>query len=400
MVTYVVNPEHRLHEPVLFPQCGSAASAAALRASTCASRPVHPERPRGGPPQRGGVGAGAPRRCACRAASAGLHRRLSTWGCSSAIKERLPEMHVHGFQRRWRRRCRRAPTPSGSRCGSSSPALFATPAWGRCRGRRRRSSTTASGSPPVPRQGPHRRVGGGVWITAHELGLRATHPTMMMGHIDVALAVGRTTWRCCAKNSRRTGGFTEFVPLPFVHMGSPIFLQGKCPAGVRRGTRWCWVHAVGRIALDRGWIDNIQVVVGEARPRRRAPRSPRRRLQRPGRDADGREHHLFSQPRTGSLSILPRDHRADDKNAAGFHIFNGDGTGTDIVTVRFGGETVLENAHSHKLYGQRGLYGQLHSAQWAILRSIHRAQWRVHRQNRDGSTRQLGSSIARRVSRK
>ena len=32
-------------------------------------------------------------------------------------------------------------------------------------------------------------------------------------------------------------------------------------------------------------------------------------------------------------------------DAAGFHIFNGDGTGTDIVTVRVGGATFLENAH-------------------------------------------------------
>ena len=55
---------------------------------------------------------------------------------------------------------------------------------------------------------------------------------------------------------RRTGGFTEFVPLPFVHMGSPIFLQGKA----RPGPTWdevVLVHAVGRIALD-GLIDNIQ----------------------------------------------------------------------------------------------------------------------------------------------
>ena len=55
---------------------------------------------------------------------------------------------------------------------------------------------------------------------------------------------------------RRTGGFTEFVPLPFVHMGSPIFLQGHA----RPGPTWdevVLVHAVGRIALD-GLIDNIQ----------------------------------------------------------------------------------------------------------------------------------------------
>ena len=93
-----------------------------------------------------------------------------------------------------------------------------------------------------------------VMITAHELGLRST-TTMMMGHID-----GPRSWanhlEVLRQIQRRTGGFTEFVPLPFVHMGSPIFLQGKS----RPGPTWdevVLVHAVGRLALD-GLIDNIQ----------------------------------------------------------------------------------------------------------------------------------------------
>jgi FO synthase len=56
---------------------------------------------------------------------------------------------------------------------------------------------------------------------------------------------------------KETGGFTEFVPLPFVHMATPIFLQRKA----RPGPTWREVvlmHAVGRIAY-RGWIDNVQV---------------------------------------------------------------------------------------------------------------------------------------------
>jgi FO synthase len=56
---------------------------------------------------------------------------------------------------------------------------------------------------------------------------------------------------------KETGGFTEFVPLPFVHMAAPIYLQHKA----RRGPTFREVllmHAVGRIAY-RGWIDNIQV---------------------------------------------------------------------------------------------------------------------------------------------
>jgi FO synthase len=54
-----------------------------------------------------------------------------------------------------------------------------------------------------------------------------------------------------------TGGFTEFVPLPFVHMATPIFLQGRS----RRGPTFreaLLMHAVGRIAY-RGRIDNVQV---------------------------------------------------------------------------------------------------------------------------------------------
>jgi FO synthase len=93
-----------------------------------------------------------------------------------------------------------------------------------------------------------------VMITAHELGLRST-TTMMMGHID-----GPRSWanhlEVLRQIQRRTGGFTEFVPLPFVHMASPIFLQGKA----RPGPTWdevVLVHAVGRIALD-GLINNIQ----------------------------------------------------------------------------------------------------------------------------------------------
>ena len=55
---------------------------------------------------------------------------------------------------------------------------------------------------------------------------------------------------------KETGGFTEFVPLPFVHMAAPIYLQHKA----RRGPTFreaVLMHAVGRIAYH-GSIDNIQ----------------------------------------------------------------------------------------------------------------------------------------------
>jgi len=55
---------------------------------------------------------------------------------------------------------------------------------------------------------------------------------------------------------RRTGGITEIVPLPFVHMGAPIFVRGLS----RPGPTWDEVvlmHAVARIAFD-GLVPNVQ----------------------------------------------------------------------------------------------------------------------------------------------
>lgn len=93
-----------------------------------------------------------------------------------------------------------------------------------------------------------------VMITAHELGLRATS-TIMFGHIDHPRSWARHL-EVIRAIQRRTGGFTEMVPLPFVHMGSPIYLRGRA----RPGPTWdevVLVHAVSRIAFD-GLIDNIQ----------------------------------------------------------------------------------------------------------------------------------------------
>ncbi len=89
---------------------------------------------------------------------------------------------------------------------------------------------------------------------AHEAGLRS-NVTIMFGSIEEprhwATHIVRTR-----QLQSRTGGFTEFVPLPFVHMASPIYLKG----GARRGPTWREVvlmHAVGRIGYH-GLIDNIQ----------------------------------------------------------------------------------------------------------------------------------------------
>ena len=93
-----------------------------------------------------------------------------------------------------------------------------------------------------------------VMLTAHDLGLRSTS-TIMFGHID-----DPTSWanhlEVIRQIQRQTGGFTEFVPLPFVHMASPIYLRGRA----RPGPTWdeiVLVHAVARLAFD-GLIPNIQ----------------------------------------------------------------------------------------------------------------------------------------------
>jgi FO synthase len=90
--------------------------------------------------------------------------------------------------------------------------------------------------------------------TAHRVGLRS-NVTIMFGAVEQPRSWARHLVRT-RELQRETGGFTEFVPLPFVHMASPIYLQRRS----RRGPTWretLLMHAVGRIAY-RGTIDNIQ----------------------------------------------------------------------------------------------------------------------------------------------
>jgi FO synthase len=91
--------------------------------------------------------------------------------------------------------------------------------------------------------------------TAHAVGLRS-NVTIMFGAIEQPRSWARHLLRTRALQ-RETGGFTEFVPLPFVHMATPLYLQRKA----RRGPTFreaLLMHAVGRIAYH-GSIDNIQV---------------------------------------------------------------------------------------------------------------------------------------------
>jgi FO synthase len=91
--------------------------------------------------------------------------------------------------------------------------------------------------------------------TAHGVGLRS-NVTIMFGAIEHPRSWARHLTRTRALQ-RETGGFTEFVPLPFVHMATPIYLQKKS----RRGPTFretLLMHAVGRIAY-RDTIENIQI---------------------------------------------------------------------------------------------------------------------------------------------
>jgi FO synthase len=96
------------------------------------------------------------------------------------------------------------------------------------------------------------------WIdvvsTAHEVGIRSSS-TMMYGHVDHPRQ-WLAHFRVLAGIQDRTGGFTEFVGLPFVHTNAPIYLAGIAKAGPTwRENRV--VHAMARVLLH-GRISNIQ----------------------------------------------------------------------------------------------------------------------------------------------
>jgi FO synthase len=96
------------------------------------------------------------------------------------------------------------------------------------------------------------------WIeiisTAHRVGIPTTS-TMMYGHVD-----NPRHWvqhlRVLSRIQEETGGFTEFVPLPFVHHSAPIYLAGVARPGPTLRDNLA-VHAMARILLH-GRIDNIQ----------------------------------------------------------------------------------------------------------------------------------------------
>ena len=103
------------------------------------------------------------------------------------------------------------------------------------------------------------KVTTGEWVRVQEaaaaVGLRS-NATIMFGHVD-APAHWANHLEVVRRLQLRTGHLTEFVPLPYVHMGAPLYLRGEG----RPGPTWdevLLVHAVARLALQ-GLVDNIQV---------------------------------------------------------------------------------------------------------------------------------------------
>jgi FO synthase len=182
----------------------------------------------------------------------GIHPDLpgtAYFDIAAEVKRRCPDMHVHAFSpmevmngvartglplREWLVRAREAGV--GSLPGTAAEILDDDVRWVLTKG----------------------KLPAADWIevitTAHELGIPTT-ATMMYGHVDTpAHWVGHL--RVVRGIQERTGGFTEFVLLPFVHTSAPIYLAGLARPGVTRRENRA-VHAVSRLLLH-GAIDSIQ----------------------------------------------------------------------------------------------------------------------------------------------
>lgn len=166
------------------------------------------------------------------------------------IKRRLPGMHIHAF--------------------SPMEVLFASRRMG-CTVEQFLGRLKASGLDSMPGTAAEilddsvrkticpGKLNTAQWVevisTAHRLGI-PTSATMMYGHVE-------KPWHRAAHISlirdiqKRTGGFTEFVPLSFVHPNTELYRRGLCGPGTSGATE-LKAHAIARIMLY-GHINNIQV---------------------------------------------------------------------------------------------------------------------------------------------
>jgi 7,8-didemethyl-8-hydroxy-5-deazariboflavin synthase CofH subunit len=171
----------------------------------------------------------------------------------SAVKRQVPDMHVHAFSpfEIWFGAHKRRVTPRAFLTDLKDAGLGSIP-----------GTAAEILDVEIRRQLTRNKLTTEAWVdtvrAAHEVGLRSTS-TMMYGHIDAPRhwAAHMGLLRDIQKD---TGGFTEFVPLGFVHAEAPLYVDKAIP-GVRPGatlSEHIKVHAVARLMLT-GWIDNIQV---------------------------------------------------------------------------------------------------------------------------------------------
>ncbi|MFF2201492.1 bifunctional FO biosynthesis protein CofGH [Streptomyces sp. NPDC058145] len=182
----------------------------------------------------------------------GIHPDLpgtAYFDIAKAVKERVPGMHVHAFSpmevvngatrtgmpiREWLAAAKEAGLDSIP--GTAAEILDDEVRWVLTKGKLPTATWTE------------------VITTAHELGIRSSS-TMMYGHVDQPRHwLGHL--RTLAGIQRETGGFTEFVTLPFIHTNAPVYLAGIArPGPSTRDNRA--VTAMARLLLHP-WIPNIQ----------------------------------------------------------------------------------------------------------------------------------------------
>ena len=167
-----------------------------------------------------------------------------------AIKERVPEMHIHAF------------SPFEIKYGAERSHLRVEDFL---RMLQEHGLDTIPGTAAeildteIRRRLTRDKLSAEEWVhivkTAHRLGIRSTS-TIMYGHID-----GPEQWvahlALLREIQKETGGVTELVPLGFVHWDAPIYLAGEARPGPT-GLEDLRMHAVARILLNN-WINNIQV---------------------------------------------------------------------------------------------------------------------------------------------
>ncbi|CAM5742295.1 bifunctional FO biosynthesis protein CofGH [Streptomyces hirsutus] len=227
----------------------------------------------------------------------GIHPDLpgsAYFDIAAEVKRRTPEMHVHAFSpmevvngatrmdlsvREWLQAAREAGVDSLP--GTAAEILDDEVRW-----------VLTKGKLPAAQ-----------WIdvvtTAHTLGMPTT-ATMMYGHVDTP-----RHWvdhiKLIGRLQEETGGFTEFVLLPFVHTNSPVYLAGIARSGPTVLENRA-VHALARILLHgriRGGVRRL----GEAGAPQRS-RRPAGRCQRHRRNADGETISRMAGSEQGS----PQEH--------------------------------------------------------------------------------------------